>query len=63
MYQVDLCYTDRLDFIKSDVIWRSRDEVHMDPQDLPILTQSIDQFARIVVAIITTRIKRVSALD
>ena len=35
----------------------------MDPQDFLILTQSIDQFARIVVAIITTRIKRVSALD
>ena len=35
----------------------------MDLQDLLILTQSIDEFARIVVAIITTRIKRVSALD
>ena len=52
-----------LGFTKSDVIGRSRDEIHMDHQDLLILTQSIDQFARIVVAIVTTRIKRVSALD
>ena len=56
---------DTLGSIKFDAISRlcSRDAINMDTKDLIILMHLIDQFNRIVVAIITPRIKRASALD